>query len=74
MTYSKGVPRIMFFSFYNSCSGGEQFSGKLTFTTVTDDFIEGSVTGTVFFTDNRCSFTDSKELSATFKVAYPDAP
>ncbi|WP_300596934.1 hypothetical protein [Niabella sp.] len=74
MTYGEGTPRVMFWSYYQSCSEGEQFSGKLTLTNSTDDFVEGNVTGTVFFIDNRCGFTESKELSGSFKVAYYDAP
>lgn len=74
MTYSQGTPRVMFWSFYQSCSEGEKFNGKLTLTNSADDFVEGNVTGTVFFVDNRCGFTESKEISGSFKVPYYDAP
>ncbi|MBO9596078.1 MAG: hypothetical protein J7599_24455 [Niabella sp.] len=74
MTYGQGTPRVMFWSFYQSCTEGEKFSGKLTLTNSADDFVEGTVTGTVYFVDNRCGFTESKEISGSFKVAFHDAP
>jgi len=72
MTYSENVPRRMFWSFYRACSEGEKFNGKVTFVHVTDDYIEGTVNGIVYFADNLCGFTESKDVSGTFKVPYYD--
>lgn len=72
MTYSHNVPRRMFWSFYKACSEGEKFNGKVVFSNVTDDYIEGTVNGVVYYADNLCGFSDSKEVSGTFKVPYYD--
>ncbi|MGJ1408403.1 hypothetical protein ACR78Z_01910 [Sphingobacterium thalpophilum] len=73
MTFSEGNPRVMLWNFYRPCSGNEQFSGKVTITESDDDHIAGTVTGT-FYLLKDCGFTESKNISATFKLPFYEQP
>lgn len=56
-----------FFNHYLTCPGEREFSGQAVISQV-GEYIEGSFSGNLFYSNQSCGYTESKMLKAAFRI------